>query len=185
MNEEEEYLKNKPLINLALKKLNIHWSSQYEFEEYNDCGLDGLLQGIRTYDESKGVKRVTYYYACIRNQINRLVYQKQMKKRKGYYISYNTPVDEDGNEIIDFIASNTNIEKEVEEKLRNEKLLKLVNTLRPIDSEVIKRIYGLDGYEPISIRELAKEYGLNHNAIAERRKRALNQLWLKIKKEGL
>ena len=185
MNEEEEFINNKPLINLALKRLNIHWSSTYEFEEYNDCGIDGLLQGIRTYDESKGVKKGTYYYACIKNQINRLVYLKQMKKRKGYCISYNTPVDEDGNEIIDFIASNTNIEKEVEEKLRDEKLLDLVNSLRPLDSEVIKRTYGLDGYEAISIRELAKEWGLNHNAVAERRKRALNQLWVKIKYGGL
>lgn len=185
MNEEEEYIKNKPLINLAFKQLNLHYHSTYEFEEYNDAGLDGLLQGIRTYDESKGVKKSTYYYACIRNEINKLIYQKQMQKRKAIVISINTPLNEDGDELLDILPSKVNIEKEIEESIRNEKLLDLVNELAPKDREIIKYSFGLDGYEKMSTRQIGMLFKNHHNAIAQRRTKALRQLWYKIKNNGL
>lgn len=182
VNEEQEYLNNVGLIHLAMKNLHIYWKTEDEHQEYIDAGTDGLLRGIRTYDSSKNIKKSTYYYACISLGIKQVIFSKQYLKRKGQVVSLNQTIEE--GELIDYIVSNTNVEDEVLEKERKELVLEAVNKL-PIekDKELIKYTYGLDGYPLINGIQLAKMWGLNKNAIYQRRDRAYNKLWRIIKND--
>ena len=52
MDENEKYLQYKALINLAIKNLHIYWKTEDEFREYDDAGVDGIIKGIRTYENA-------------------------------------------------------------------------------------------------------------------------------------
>lgn len=186
MDENEKYLQYKGLIFLAIKKKNIYYKTEDEFQEYVDVGTDGLLKGIRTYDNTKGVKESTYVYKCIETEIKKKVYLKTMKKRTGKVVSLNKVATDTGDEIIDLIASDVDVEKEVEDKIIGERIVEIIDTL-PIkkDQEVVKFCYGLDKHEQLNCSQLARKWGVNKNAIITRKNRAIKKLWIKLKEEGI
>lgn len=182
MDEEKEYIDNYGLIFLAIKNLHLYWKNEDELQEYKDYGSDGLLKGIRTYDSSKNTKRTTYYYECIRNELLHLLLARTRKKRTGKVISYNAIINDDGDELIDLLPSDLNIEEDIETKIRDEKLLDIINHL-PLERDrwVIKYLYGLDGYEKLTTVELAKRWGVSKQCITGRKTKVLGILWRKIK----
>lgn len=181
MDEEKEYLNNKGLIYAVIKQSGFYWKTNEQYQDIIDAGTDGLLYGIRTYKDEKGVRKSTYYCVCIKNEICKMLYLKDMKKRKGETVSLNIIINEDA-ELLDFIPDSTNLEKGILEKEVASKLLDLVNNL-PIekDREVIKELYGLEGRNETNGEQLAKKWGVNKNAIYKRKRRALIQLWLRIR----
>ena len=78
------------LIYFVLKQLNIY--NKDGIDEYFDVGMLGLVKGLKTYSESKGVIS-TYLVKCIRNEIvMELRNQKANKRNNGVKpISINTP----------------------------------------------------------------------------------------------
>lgn len=181
MNEEEEYLNNKGLINLAIKKMHLYWKTPDDRQEIEDAGVDGLLKGIRTYEEDRGYKKSTYYYTCIRNEICRMLYLKSMQKRTADVVSLNKEISEEF-ELLEIIPGETNLEAEALNKEKAKILNELVDSL-PIekDREVIRYRYGLKGYPVLNGEQIGKKWGVNRNAIYHRERRALVQLWLRIR----
>lgn len=182
VDEGKEFQDNLGLIHLAIKNLHIYWKNNDEHQEYIDAATDGLLRAIRTYDSSRGIKKSTYYYKCISIGIKQRLYIKQEKKRKVEVVSLNQQLESD--ELIDFMVSDIDVEKMMLDKERREMILEAVNSL-PIkkDREVVKYLYGLDGYPLINGQQLSKLLGLNKNSIYQRRNRALGKLWRIIKNE--
>ena len=84
-NEDELVKKYERLIYLALKNKHIYWKTNDEFQDYIDSGYDGLIKGIRTFDEAKGIKESSYVYICIETEIKRRLYLNQMIKGKLKY----------------------------------------------------------------------------------------------------
>lgn len=181
MNESEEYLENKGLIFLAIEKLHIYWRTEDEHQEYIDAGTDGLINAIRTYDESKGYKKSTYYYICIKNEMCKIIQLKKMKKRTADLVSLNTTIN-DEIELLELIPDKLNIEADLLDNEKSKILNNLVDNL-PIekDREVIRYTFGLKGYPELNGEQLAKKWGVNKNAIYKRERRALVQLWLRIR----
>ena len=66
MYDEKLVTENLALIVLMIKKLNCKWETDDEYQNYYDYGLEGLIRGAKTYDESKG-KVSTYLCSCIKN----------------------------------------------------------------------------------------------------------------------
>ncbi len=185
MDEEKLYLEHKPLIYMAMKRKHLFYETEDEFQEYYDAGLDGLLRGIRTFDENKGYKISTYLYKCILNELSHKLTIKNMKKRKNEYgrdISLNRLVDfndDESGEFGDFIPDpNVDIEKELEDNLEKERLIYSVNKLQnEKDKLVIKMYYGIDGYEERkSYERVAEELGVSRECINQRLHRALKRL---------
>lgn len=181
--EEKLILENMALIRKVIKDLHLYWQTDDEFQEYYDVGLDGLIKGVRSYDETKG-KISTWCIPCIKNEILHLVTKKNYKKNKNEYgrdISLNFTINEDSEKVTeygDLIPDlNTNIELEIEKKLEAERLLAAVNQLKnEKDKLVVKMYYGLDGYEPRMFREIAEQFCCSKSAIQFRAKRALSLL---------
>lgn len=187
MDENELVKKYEKLIYLGIKNLHIYWKTNDEFQDYVDSGYDGIIKGIRTYDSTKDVKQSTYVYTCIETELKRRIYLNTMNKRSQKVISLNLLANDlDDTELIDLIPSDVDVEKEIETKIDNEKLLDLVNHL-PIqkDRYVIKLFFGLDGYEPMNCNQIAKRWGVNKNMIIARKNRALGILWRRIKEKDL
>jgi len=178
--EEKLILENMALIRKVIKDLHLYWQTEDEFQEYYDVGLDGLIKGVRSYDEAKG-KISTWCIPCIRNEILHLVTQKNYKKNKNEYgrdISLNFTINEDSEKVTeygDLIPDlNTNVELEIEKKFEAERLLVAVNQLKnEKDKLVIKMYYGLEGYEPMIFRDIAEQFGCSDSAIQFRARRAL------------
>ena len=78
-------LNNIGLIAVAIKQLNIYCSNEEVYNEYFDYGMEGLIRGAKSYDESKGIAESTYLMTCIKNQIVRHFYEKTRKKRLNIY----------------------------------------------------------------------------------------------------
>lgn len=183
MSEEELFFKHRPLVYMAIKQKNLFWTTDDEFQQYVDAGEIGLLKGIRAYDSKKGYKISTYLFKCICNEIYHLIELQNQVKRKNPYgrtISLNIKIavdEEKQSELIDFIPSEVDIERDFEIKQEWEELLSVVNSLKnEKDKEVIKKFYGLEGRDNQTAREIAHEWGVSTKLIHYRRKRALNEL---------
>lgn len=182
MNESEKYLKYKALINLAIKRLNMNWKTPDEYQEINDWGTDGIIKGIRTYQEDKGVKESTYVYKCIENELKHLMKIRSAKKRNALVTSLNREINEEGDEIGDLIPSNINVEKEVQEKITDETILRIVNQLKDRRAEIIKYRLGLENHPELTFEEIAKIYGVNKNAIRDSYTRAIRIVYSRYKR---
>lgn len=185
MDVDNIIIENIPLINLMIKQLHCSWKTNDEYQEYYDSGLEGLIKGAKSYDETKG-KISTYLCKCIANGIQKVFYLNSMPKRcnpAGTDISLNYEMYGDNlfdyTEFGDLVPDpNVNIEEEIENKLEKERLRNGIENLEnEKDREVLKMYYGLDGYEEISsCRKIAAKLGVSPNAINMRLHRAIVNL---------
>lgn len=185
MYDEKLVTDNLSLINFAIKKLNCKWETEDEYQNYYDYGLEGLIRGAKTYNDSKG-KPSTYLYKCIANSIQRTFYLNNMPKRfnpSGKDISLNYKIEGDNindyTEFGDLIPDpNVNVEEEVDKILEKERVLYAVNNLKnKKDRIIVKMYYGLDGYEEVnSYEKIAEKIGVSRSAIFSRIKRAKKEL---------
>lgn len=173
---------NIPLINLMIKKLHCQWKTNDEYQEYFDSGLEGLIKGAKSYNESKGAPS-TYLCACIKRDIMKCFVLKNTSKRcnpAGFDLSLNKCInDEENSEFGDFIPdNNVDIEKEVEQKMEYERLLNAINNLKnEKDKIAIKMYYGIDGYQELgSYQEIGQKMGVTREMIRVRLERAKKKL---------
>lgn len=73
-----DYLKyEKLIVKIAMKYMNNKYLKEYDLDDLKQIGAIGLLQGIEKYREDKKANKITYFYRCIENEIN-----KEIKKNK-------------------------------------------------------------------------------------------------------
>ena len=158
------------LIYFVLKQLNMY--NKDGIDEYFDVGMLGLVKGLKTYSESKGVIS-TYLVKCIRNEIvMELRNQKTDKRNNGVKpISINTPTT-DNLTIEDTIKSNFDM---LEYEIKNERIKELgiaITTLKPVEKRVIIDIY----FNNKTQLEIAEEIGVRQSYISRIKTRAIKKL---------
>ena len=163
---------NQKLIYKAIKNLNCVYKTEDEFQKIYDAGLEGLIKGAKTYDESKG-KPSTWLMPCIMNEIKHYFTISSAKKRKnelGKDVSLYEKVYNDNNSEVELIETikdpNVNIELDLEKKLEIEKLIYAIDkVLNNTEKRIINKKYGLNGYRIYTINELAIEEGKSKSMI--------------------
>lgn len=179
MNERDD----RGLIYLVLKKLNL----MNKYEDYYDVGLVGLAKAIKTYNPERGIKRSTYYVACIKYEIYRELYLERLDKRAGRKneVSLNIYVDKETkeDELIDFIADEKkDTEKDAILEIQKEDLKYCIdNFLTKRQKEIIKAHY----FNEIPVEELARKYKVTPQVIYAHMQSAYKKLrpkMLKIEK---
>lgn len=199
--DEEKYIKDMFLgDSLARSKLiehNLrlvaHIVKKYEnLKENTDdlisIGTIGLIKGIDSYKENKGVRITTYAARCIENEI--LMYFRSNKKNMNN-VSLSDPIgfDKDGNEItyVDILASEEGDNIDDINLKDNIKLLKeYINILSIREKEIIALRYGLYGYNELTQKEIAKKLKISRSYVSRIEKRALVKMlkeFLKSNKE--
>lgn len=128
-------------------------------EDVISIGTVGLIKGINSYNDEKGVRLATYVARCIENEI--LMYLRSTKKIL-QEISLNEAIgqDKEGNVItfIDIIENTeSNIEDKIDLKMKIKKLYERIEkVLQSREKIIIELRFGLNGAEPKTQNEIAK-----------------------------
>ena len=163
-------------LNLIYKVIN-DLRLSYRQDEFYDLGLIGLTKAIQTYDESKGTVG-NYGYMCIKNEIlTELAREKEVDLLSLDY-------DMTGEEftLTDIIPNNVNLERDMLKKEEMNELYYCLLKLKDKEIEVISSYFGL-GREKITLNQIAKNMNLSKQRVCVIKQKALNKLWLYIRKE--
>ena len=155
--------------------MNLSTKDDELFYEWYSDGLVGLIQGAKSYDESKGIKPSTYLCNCIKNEIKKGCYVRSMHVRCANYLN-NVSLNRQVNtmdvpcEYMDIIIDDSiDIDKEIEQKLLLDKVIFAIETMYDEDvADDFFRIHGLKGYREHTHTEIAAKRGLSHQRISNR-----------------
>lgn len=158
-------------------------------KKYQDCDEDpddlisigtiGLIKAISTFDPCRTSKLSTYAARCIDNE---LLMMLRARKKRSREVSLYEPIgtDREGNEIslLDIIESPP--VDVVEDCFQRENILHLLRhiseILSPKEYHVICCRYGLNGQEPQTQREIARELSISRSYVSRIEKNALQKL---------
>ena len=166
---------NLRLVAHIIKK---YYGNSAEQDDLISIGTIGLIKAVSTFDYEKGVRFATYASRCIENEI--LMYFRN-KKKYAQDVSFTEPIDsdKDGNtlSLIDIMADERSVAEDIEDKLRDERLYKVIgDTLSLRQKEIIYLRYGLDGRRSYTQREVAKHLGISRSYVSRIEKKALETL---------
>ena len=187
--EEEEYyiqelLKgNKEARNKLIEhnlRLVAHIVKKYETKNISSddlisIGTIGLIKGIDSYNNERGVKLTTYAAKCAENEI--LMYFRSNKKYNNI-VSLNDVIahDKDGGDItlIDVLEEKTEpLEDTIEQKDNIKFLIKYLSILNDREFEIIKKRYALYGEKVQTQKEIADTLKISRSYVSRIEKRAL------------
>ena len=176
----DENAKNK-LIEHNLR-LVAHVVKKYYTDDDQDdlisIGTIGLIKAVNTFKSDKKIRLATYAARCIENEI--LMHFRYNKKySQDVYISDPIDTDKNGNTLtlIDIIADESNIEDEIDTKIKVQKLRQILDSsLESRELEIIKMRYGIDGYQELAQREIAKKLGISRSYVSRIETSALEKL---------
>ena len=166
---------NLRLVAHIIKK---YYGNSAEQDDLISIGTIGLIKAVSTFDYEKGARFATYASRCIENEI--LMYFRN-KKKYAQDVSFTEPIDsdKDGNtlSLIDIMADERSVAEDIEDKLRDERLYKVIgDTLSLREKEIIYLRYGLDGRRSYTQREVAKHLGISRSYVSRIEKKALETL---------
>ena len=154
-------------------------NSNVDQDDLISIGSIGLIKGINSYDVHKNIKLSTYISKCIDNEI--LMYLRTTKKLNSeVYLEDPIGKDKDDNTItLKEILENDDkpIEEEIELKLRIKKLYeKIKSSLQERERTILELRFGLNGAEPQTQHEIAKEMGISRSYVSRIETKAINKL---------
>ena len=166
---------NLRLVAHIIKK---YYGNSAEQDDLISIGTIGLIKAVSTFDYEKGARFATYASRCIENEI--LMYFRN-KKKYAQDVSFTEPIDsdKDGNtlSLIDIMADERSVAEDIEDKLRDERLYKVIgDTVSLREKEIIYLRYGLDGRRSYTQREVAKHLGISRSYVSRIEKKALETL---------
>ena len=166
---------NLRLVAHIVKKFD---SKYVEQDDLISIGTIGLIKGVDTFSNDKGVRITTYCARCIENEIL-MYFRSNNKTTKNISINESIGYDKDGNEIsimdvlkapkpdfIDDISLKDNI------KLLN----KYLDVLTKREKEILVRRYGLNGHLEQTQKVIAKELKISRSYVSRIEKRALTKV---------
>ena len=170
---------NMRLVAHVIKKYYANYSDQ---DDLISIGTIGLIKGINSFDNTKGVKLATYAARCIENEIL-MHFRTSKAKQQHVLLGEAIDCDSEGNPltIMDVICDDINIEDDIEEKIKVEKALDLINDIdNERDKQIIIYRFGLFGTIPLTQREVAKKLGISRSYVSRIEKRVLEDLKNKL-----
>ena len=158
-------------------RLVAHIVKKYDTKEDSDdlisIGTIGLIKGIDSFSNKKGVKLTTYCARCIENEIL-MFFRANNKNLKNISLNEKVGYDKDGNEIMILDVLKAPIPDMVEEINKNDniKLLKnYLNVLTPREKDIIIRIGSSKNFSVI-----AKQLNISRSYVSRIEKRALTKI---------
>ncbi len=159
-----------------------YYSSGIDSEDLISVGTIGLIKGVSTYKGGKGIKLATYASRCIENEIL-MCFRTLKKTSQDIPISDPIETDKEGNHLTlsDIIADETDIAEDIELKLKLESLSSALKTeLTPREQKIIYMRYGLNGFQPMPQREVARRLHISRSYVSRIEKKALEKLKSKL-----
>lgn len=147
-------------------------------EDLISIGTIGLIKGVNTYKNDRGIKLATYASRCIENEI--LMYIRKNASHKGD-VSIDEPLntDWDGNELLlsDVLDSGEGpVGAELEKSEDERTVRQAVAELDEREREIIEMRYGLSGRREMTQKEVADKMGISQSYISRLEKRIIVRL---------
>ena len=165
---------NLRLVAHIVKKYDTKFVSN---DDLISIGTIGLIKGIDTFSNAKGVKLTTYCARCIENEVL-MFFRANNKYCKDVSINETIGYDKEGNEIslIDILKT-TSIDyiEEIDTKDKIFLLKKYLDVLNDNERFIIINRYGL-GCDEKTQKVIAKEMGISRSYVSRIEKRALTKI---------
>ena len=167
--------RNLRLVSHIIRK----YYSAYQYpDELLSVGSLGLIKAVDSFKSEYGTRFATYGAKCVQNEIL-MYFRSQKKMQNEVSINDTIDVDKDGNPLtyLDVISVDENIADDVDLKIHTTRLLELVKTkLDKREKEIVTLRYGLEGYKPLTQREVASYLKISRSYVSRIEKRALEKL---------
>ena len=172
---------NLRLVAHVCKKYN---NTNIDQDDLISIGSIGLIKGINSYNPEKSIKLSTYISKCIDNEI--LMYLRSNKKTSSeVYLEDPIGKDKDDNTVrLGEVLENNDkpIEEEVDLKMKISKLYeKIKKVLKNRERTIIELRFGLNGKEPKTQKEIAKNLGISRSYVSRIETKAIGKLAKEIK----
>lgn len=159
-------------------------TTNVDMDDLISIGTIGLIKGINSFDNSKGVKLATYVARCIDNEI--LMYLRSSKKYQSeVYLNEPIGVDKDNNEVslIEILENEEkNIEDEIDLKMKIKKLYdKMKEILKDREKTILELRFGLAGNVPKTQNQIADMMGISRSYVSRIETKAINKLSKEIR----
>lgn len=170
-------------------RLVAHVSKKYatanvEQDDLISIGTIGLIKGINSFDNTKGVRLATYVSRCIDNEI--LMHLRSIKKL-GSEVYLEDPIgkDKDDNTVtLQEVLENSekNIEDEIDMKFKVKQLYeKMKEVLKTREKTILELRFGLGGQKPQTQNEIADSMGISRSYVSRIETKAIGKLAKEIK----
>lgn len=172
---EKLILHNLRLVSHIVRK---YYGTAKNQEDLISIGSIGLVKAVDTFNPDNGARFATYAAKCIQNEIL-MHFRSQKKLSAEVSINETIDVDRDGNPLtyMDVIATEDNIEEEVDQRVKSDLVRRLVNTvLDEREKQIITLRYGIGGMPPRTQREVAQLLGISRSYVSRIEKGALEIL---------
>lgn len=166
---------NLRLVAHIVKKFESKYVDQ---DDLISIGTIGLIKGVDTFSNDKGVKITTYCARCIENEIL-MYFRSNNKTTKNISINESIGYDKDGNEIsiMDVLkAPKPDFIEDISLKDDIKLLNKYMNILTPREKEILIRRYGLNNHKEQTQKVIAKELKISRSYVSRIEKRALTKI---------
>lgn len=182
MEEGDEEAKNKLIeknLRLVAHVCKKYGNANIELDDLISIGTIGLIKGVNSFKQSKGVKLSTYVSRCIDNEI--LMYLRSKKKQNAeVYLEDSIGKDKDDNtvtlqEVIE--SEGRNVEELVDLKIKINKLYKKIKeVLKDREKLIIELRFGLNGNKPKTQNQIAKMLGISRSYVSRIETKAIEKL---------
>ncbi len=167
--------RNLRLVSHIIRK---YYSSYPLPDELLSVGSLGLIKAVDSFKSEVGTRFATYGAKCVQNEIL-MYFRAQKKLQNEVSINDTIDIDKDGNPLtyMDIISVEEDIAEEIDIKLHIEKLRALLDAeLDKREKEIVVLRYGLQGYEPLTQREVAAYLKISRSYVSRIEKKALKKL---------
>lgn len=168
--------RNLRLVAYIAKKYSMY---DKEMDDLISIGTIGLIKGVDTFDDKKGIRLATYAARCIENELLMMM-RSEKKSARDVYLYDSIGADKEGNEIslMDIIEYE---DEDVVERLTQENYLGylgeiLKTSLSEREQNIIRMRYGLDGGEERTQKDIAQMYHISRSYVSRIEKKALMKL---------
>ena len=155
-----------------------YYSQSKNQDDLISIGTIGLIKAVDTFNIENGAKFATYASKCIQNEIL-MSFRAGKKHSSEISINETIDVDRDGNPLsyMDVIASEEDMEEEIQRKIMTERALRCIKTVLSLrEGQIIIMRYGLFGAVAMTQREIAEKLGISRSYVSRIEKSALEKL---------
>ena len=155
-----------------------YYSQSKNQDDLISIGTIGLIKAVDTFNIENGARFATYASKCIQNEIL-MSFRAGKKHQSEISINETIDVDRDGNPLsyMDVIASEEDMEEEIQRKIMTERALRCIKTALSLrEGQIIIMRYGLFGTVAMTQREIAEKLGISRSYVSRIEKSALEKL---------
>ena len=167
--------RNLRLVAHIMKK---YYTQTADQEDLISIGTIGLIKGISTFDESKGVRLATYAARCVENEIL-MYFRSQKKSSQDVSLSDYIETGSDGAalSLMDVVSEDADLLETISDRETVRALgVAIHQCLTEQERQVIVLRYGLEGKRPLRQREVADVTGISRSYVSRIETRALEKL---------